>query len=88
MDKKNQQFIIRRKGIPNSIESILHSKGSMKMIPYKLRRDNESIESFSGSGKVDFANEFIGGGALHGPCVQEEIMFANCPEMFVSMVFC
>jgi poly(ADP-ribose) glycohydrolase len=60
----------------------------MKMIPYKLRRDNESIESFSGSGKVDFANEYIGGGALHGPCVQEEIMFANCPEMFVSMVFC
>jgi hypothetical protein len=49
------------------------------MIPYKLRKDDESIESFSGSGKVDFANEYIGGGALHGPCVQEEIMFANCP---------
>ena len=34
---------------------------------------------------VDFANQFIGGGALSGGCVQEEILFAVEPEAIVSM---
>jgi hypothetical protein len=34
------------------------------------------------------AGRFIGGGALHGGCVQEEIMFALNPEAFVSMLLC
>jgi poly(ADP-ribose) glycohydrolase len=35
--------------------------------------------------QADFANEFIGGGVLGHGCVQEEIMFATCPEAMVSM---
>ena len=34
---------------------------------------------------VDFANKYIGGGALSGGCVQEEILFAVEPEAIVSM---
>ena len=36
---------------------------------------------------VDFANKYIGGGALQGGCVQEEILFAVQPEAIVSMFF-
>lgn len=36
---------------------------------------------------VDFANKNIGGGALVGGCVQEEILFAIQPEAIVSMLF-
>ena len=36
---------------------------------------------------VDFANKYIGGGALSGGCVQEEILFAVEPEAIVSMFF-
>ena len=38
--------------------------------------------------KADFANQYIGGGVLHGGCVQEEIMFMESPEALCSMVFC
>ena len=41
----------------------------------------EKIEDFRGvSLKADFANRFIGGGVLHGGCVQEEILFSIYPE--------
>ncbi len=36
--------------------------------------------------QVDFANQCIGGGVLDGGCVQEEIRFAICPELLVSML--
>ena len=36
---------------------------------------------------VDFANEFIGGGAANFGNVQEEILFAIYPELFVSQLF-
>eukprot|EP00753_Platysulcus_tardus_P002711 PLAT11828.1.p1 GENE.PLAT11828.1~~PLAT11828.1.p1 ORF type:complete len:450 (-),score=160.32 PLAT11828.1:40-1389(-) len=38
--------------------------------------------------QVDFANRFIGGGVLCGGCVQEEIRFAMCPELMISMALC
>lgn len=38
--------------------------------------------------KVDFANKYIGGGALSSGCVQEEIMFANHPELFACQLLC
>ncbi|XXG89532.1 hypothetical protein AAC387_Pa12g1512 [Persea americana] len=37
--------------------------------------------------EVDFANKYIGGGALHTGCVQEEIRFMISPELIVSMLF-
>jgi poly(ADP-ribose) glycohydrolase len=46
------------------------------------------IEDFYGAIKVDFANKFIGGGVLRHGKVQEEIMFINRPEMYISTLFC
>ena len=37
--------------------------------------------------KVDFANSFLGGGALGQGAVQEEIRFMICPELIASMLF-
>jgi poly(ADP-ribose) glycohydrolase len=37
--------------------------------------------------QVDFANKYLGGGVLGQGCVQEEIMFAVCPELVVGMLF-
>lgn len=46
------------------------------------------IEDAEGALQVDFANQFIGGGVISGGCVQEEILFAVCPELICAMVFC
>ena len=37
--------------------------------------------------QVDFANKYIGGGALGAGLVQEEIRFMICPEMILSRLF-
>ena len=37
--------------------------------------------------QVDFANKYIGGGALSSGLVQEEIRFLICPELIVSRLF-
>lgn len=38
--------------------------------------------------RIDFANEYIGGGALSGGNVQEELYFAIHPELQLTMLFC
>jgi len=38
--------------------------------------------------QADFANEYLGGGVLHGGNVQEEIRFSISPECLVGMLFC
>jgi poly(ADP-ribose) glycohydrolase len=38
--------------------------------------------------RADFANECLGGGALTGGCVQEEILFSQRPECCVGMLLC
>jgi hypothetical protein len=44
------------------------------------------IEEFVGPDNlmVDFANEYIGGGAAVFGCVQEEILFSIFHELFVT----
>ena len=38
--------------------------------------------------RADFANKLLGGGALAYGCVQEEILFAQRPELCVGMLLC
>ncbi|KAL6059531.1 poly(ADP-ribose) glycohydrolase, variant 2 [Balamuthia mandrillaris] len=47
-----------------------------------------TIEDSPAQLHADFANEYIGGGVLHGGCVQEEILFAIKTECMASMLFC
>lgn len=49
---------------------------------------SDCIERAPESLHADFANEYIGGGVLHGGCVQEEIRFTICPETLVSLLLC
>ena len=46
-----------------------------------------SLSNSKANYHVDFANKFIGGGALQGGCVQEELMFAMQPELACAMAF-
>jgi len=46
------------------------------------------IEKGHGMLQMDFANRFLGGGALGHGCVQEEIRFMINPELIVGMLFC
>jgi poly(ADP-ribose) glycohydrolase len=48
----------------------------------------ESLDDAKNMFRVDFANRIIGGAAIAYGCVQEEIMFCECPEMIVSRLFC
>ncbi|KAL4471443.1 hypothetical protein ABPG74_008336 [Tetrahymena malaccensis] len=52
--------------------------------------EDKKIEDFKDQNYIhaDFANEYIGGGALYDGNVQEEILFNTCPEMLVSTIFC
>lgn len=51
--------------------------------------ESKKIDDFEGPCSImaDFANEFIGGGAANFGNVQEEILFAIYPELFVSQLF-
>ena len=48
------------------MEAIVHKHFDKPMLPFEIAADNSSIEHYYGSLKVDFANEFIGGGSLIG----------------------
>ena len=54
----------------------------------EIKEDTASIEEFYGCIKADFANQYLGGGSLMTGCVQEEIMFANHPQLFTSQLLC
>lgn len=57
------------------------------VLPMEVLRGGR-IEDVPDAAHTDFANECIGGGALSGGCVQEEIMFACSPELAASLLFC
>ncbi|KAJ0092651.1 hypothetical protein Patl1_26672 [Pistacia atlantica] len=60
------------------------SKSAVPLCPLSLG----SIEDHSTDTlQVDFANKYIGGGALHRGCVQEEICFMINPELIAGMLF-
>ena len=50
--------------------------------------DHGSIEDSPASTHCDFANKFVGGGALENDAAQEEILFALKPELIVTMALC
>ena len=78
-------------------EEILYIRDNIDSKDYLKNGDIELCELevhetgslFQGNSEycVDFANEYIGGGALSGGNVQEEILFAVEPEATVSMFF-
>ena len=63
----------------------IQNSGNMKMTNITIE-ESKKIDDFEGPSSImaDFANEFIGGGAANFGNVQEEILFAVYPELFVS----
>ena len=62
-------------------------KSDVELCKLKLIDTKESLFNGDASYGIDFANQYIGGGALNGGCVQEEILFAIEPEAIVSLFF-
>eukprot|EP00281_Chroomonas_sp_CCMP1168_P033495 CAMPEP_0206238214 /NCGR_PEP_ID=MMETSP0047_2-20121206/14699_1 /ASSEMBLY_ACC=CAM_ASM_000192 /TAXON_ID=195065 /ORGANISM="Chroomonas mesostigmatica_cf, Strain CCMP1168" /LENGTH=429 /DNA_ID=CAMNT_0053662741 /DNA_START=69 /DNA_END=1355 /DNA_ORIENTATION=+ len=60
---------------------------SRPLLPLTASADG-TIEDTRDALHVDFANRMIGGGVISGGCVQEEIRFAICPELTVSLLLC
>ncbi|CAF0805525.1 unnamed protein product [Adineta ricciae] len=83
---------------PNGVITIQRSALPLNRIPVWERQTTNlcdlhlttglRIEDMQSTLQVDFANAYIGGGVLRGGCVQEEIRFAICPEMLVSLLLC
>ncbi|KAM7489325.1 hypothetical protein LguiB_026809 [Lonicera macranthoides] len=68
-------------------EANLWSKSNISLCPLKVFTSG-FIEDQPGEAlEVDFANKYIGGGALHRGCVQEEIRFMINPELIAGMLF-
>lgn len=83
-----EKMTIHRHLIKKSLEELLEEKKDKVMSSVHICHDKESIEDFYGENKADFANKHIGGGSLGAGCVQEEIMFANRPELYTTMLLC
>eukprot|EP00347_Sterkiella_histriomuscorum_P014425 403360911 len=71
----------------HSFQYWLHSE---KPLTEVILHDKQKIEDFAGQDALmaDFANEYIGGGALSWGCVQEEILFLIYPELNIACLFC
>lgn len=75
-----------RKRIDNFILDCDIKLKSMKIV---TKNDfPRGIEEIPNAIHGDFANKFIGGGALHHGAVQEEILFVLKPECIVSILLC
>ena len=77
--------------IPKNVEDFckgVHNSDEKNMTNITIE-ESKKIEDFEGPCSImtDFANEFIGGGAANFGNVQEEILFAIYPELFVSQLF-
>eukprot|EP00906_Rhabdomonas_costata_P027545 RCo039099 len=58
------------------------------LAPLVVHPLGESLTAAKEMLRVDFANRYLGGGVLGPGAVQEEILFACCPEMIVGRLLC
>lgn len=62
-------------------------KSLLPLSPFEVCRSGLIEDHLGGALEVDFANKFLGGGALRRGCVQEEIRFMIYPELIAGMLF-
>ena len=85
MSSADDAIVFQRRGTTTQALKPLLSKPLIPPVTHALR---ESIDEQKTMLRADFANEVIGGAAMSFGCVQEEIMFAICPEMCVARLVC
>ncbi|KAJ7949870.1 Poly(ADP-ribose) glycohydrolase 1 [Quillaja saponaria] len=71
----------------SSLNDDFWSKSAIPLCRFEVHNSGLIEDQSSGAIEVDFANKYIGGGALHSGCVQEEIRFMINPELIASMLF-
>ncbi|XP_008788278.2 poly(ADP-ribose) glycohydrolase 1 [Phoenix dactylifera] len=62
-------------------------KSTVSLCPFEVFSSGLIEEQQCEALEVDFANEYLGGGALNRGCVQEEIRFMINPELIIGMLF-
>ncbi|XWS20666.1 hypothetical protein CRYUN_Cryun31cG0122600 [Craigia yunnanensis] len=63
------------------------TKSTIPLCPFLVHSSGLIEDHSTGVLEVDFANKYLGGGALHRGCVQEEIRFMINPELIAGMLF-
>nr|KYP52702.1 Poly(ADP-ribose) glycohydrolase 1 [Cajanus cajan] len=63
------------------------SKSDIPLCKFEVHSSGLIEDQSSGAVEVDFANKYLGGGALGRGCVQEEIRFMVSPELIAGMLF-
>lgn len=63
------------------------SESMIPLCPFKVMETGTIEDHEEEALEVDFANEYLGGGALNKGCVQEEIRFMINPELIAGMLF-
>jgi len=63
------------------------SESKIPLCPFKAMETGTIEDHEEEALEVDFANEYLGGGALSKGCVQEEIRFMINPELIAGMLF-
>ncbi|CAA3015311.1 poly(ADP-ribose) glycohydrolase 1-like [Olea europaea subsp. europaea] len=71
----------------SSPKANLWSKSSVSLCHFEVHSSGLIEDQPAEALEVDFANKYIGGGALFRGCVQEEIRFMINPELIVGMLF-
>jgi len=79
-----RKIIVHRQVLKKTVDW----KNSTKKIRKCIVSAKGTIEDSDAELHADFANEYIGGGVLHGGNVQEEILFLFKPECLVTLLFC
>ncbi|CAH8382027.1 unnamed protein product [Eruca vesicaria subsp. sativa] len=63
------------------------SKSDISLCAFKVHSSGLIEDQPDNALEVDFANKYLGGGALNRGCVQEEIRFMINPELIAGMLF-
>ncbi|CAN4125199.1 unnamed protein product [Withania somnifera] len=63
------------------------SQSNISLCPFKISNSGFIEDQSSEAIEVDFANKYLGGGALSRGCIQEEIRFMINPELIAGMLF-
>ncbi|XVF86196.1 hypothetical protein PTKIN_Ptkin18bG0021000 [Pterospermum kingtungense] len=63
------------------------TKSTIPLCPFQVHSSGLIEDQSTGALEIDFANKYLGGGALYRGCVQEEIRFMINPELIAGMLF-
>ncbi|CAN8315614.1 unnamed protein product [Cochlearia groenlandica] len=63
------------------------SNSDLSLCTFKVHSSGLIEDQSNNALEVDFANKYLGGGALNRGCVQEEIRFMVNPELIAGMLF-